>query len=30
MPESDWGFYGRRDELDQLSAIFARRRWFFV
>ncbi|MBO0700993.1 MAG: AAA family ATPase [Zavarzinella sp.] len=28
MPE--WGFYGRRDELEKLRAILARGRWFFV
>jgi uncharacterized protein len=26
----DWGFYGRRTELDQLQAILGRSRWFFV
>ncbi|WP_126148346.1 ATP-binding protein [Synechococcus elongatus] len=28
--QSGWGFYGRRDELDSLSAILSRRRWFFL
>src|SRR6267142_136233 len=26
----EWGFYGRRLELQQLAAILERRRWFFV
>lgn len=26
----EWGFYGRKLELDQLQAILQRRRWFFV
>jgi hypothetical protein len=30
MANESWGFYGRRDELDQLSGIFNRGRWFFV
>jgi hypothetical protein len=30
MSDEDWGLYGRRDELDQLSGIFDRGRWFFV
>jgi AAA+ ATPase superfamily predicted ATPase len=25
-----WGFYGRRDELDQLREILRRQRWFFL
>lgn len=25
-----WGFYGRRDELDQLREILRRERWFFL
>ena len=27
---SDWGFYGRRDELDKLRNVLDRGRWFFV
>lgn len=27
---SEWGFYGRRDELDNLRTILDRGRWFFV
>src|SRR5438874_436842 len=27
---ADWGFYGRRDELNTLRGILTRRRWFFV
>jgi uncharacterized protein len=27
---ADWGFYGRRDELDTLRGILTRGRWFFV
>ena len=27
---SGWGFYGRTDELRELSRVIARRRWFFV
>jgi AAA+ ATPase superfamily predicted ATPase len=27
---SEWGFYGRRDELDRLCEILRRRRWFFL
>lgn len=30
MPGERWGFYGRRDELDQLAGIFRRGRWFFA
>lgn len=30
MADANWGFYGRRDELDQLAGIFARHRWFFA
>lgn len=26
----NWGFYGRRDELDRLREILGRRRWFFL
>ena len=25
-----WGFYGRRLELEQLTTVLGRRRWFFV
>lgn len=28
--QKPWGFYGRQHELQQLHAILARRRWFFV
>lgn len=27
---SDWRFYGRSTELDALTAILNRRRWFFA
>lgn len=27
---ASWSFYGRRNELSQLQAILARRRWFFL
>jgi hypothetical protein len=30
MAKKDWGFYGRRDELDALTRILQRNRWFFV
>ena len=30
MSREEWGFYGRRDELDSLSRILQRNRWFFV
>jgi hypothetical protein len=30
MATKDWGFYGRRDELDVLTRILQRNRWFFV
>ena len=30
MGREEWGFYGRRDELDSLSRILQRNRWFFV
>lgn len=26
----DWGFYGRRDELDRLREILRKQRWFFL
>ena len=29
-PTKEWGFYGRKIELDELNRIFARNRWFFV
>jgi AAA+ ATPase superfamily predicted ATPase len=30
VTRSEWGFYGRRAELDRLCDILARRRWFFL
>lgn len=30
MAGQDWGFYGRRDELERLSRVLCRGRWFFV
>lgn len=27
---ASWGFYGRSRELDEMEAIFSRRRWFFA
>jgi hypothetical protein len=30
MTTVPWGFYGRRQELDQLASIIGRGRWFFV
>ncbi len=30
ITRSDWGFYGRRDELEQLREILRRKRWFFL
>lgn len=27
---SEWGFYGREDELQQLNRVFSRGRWFFA
>lgn len=30
MSRTEWGFYGRSEELDQLASIFARDRWFFL
>lgn len=30
MSESAWGFYGRRTELEQLTEILCRDRWFFL
>lgn len=30
MARQEWGFYGRRDELDALTRILRRDRWFFV
>ena len=30
IPVKPWGFYGRSLELEQLTEIFARRRWFFA
>lgn len=30
LTRSDWGFYGRREELDSLCQILRRGRWFFV
>ena len=30
MAKKNWGFYGRRDELDAMTRILLRNRWFFV
>lgn len=30
LNRSEWGFYGRREQLDQLRAILARERFFFL
>ncbi|MBP7127566.1 ATP-binding protein [Myxococcota bacterium] len=30
MSRREWGFYGRREELDLLTRILSRNRWFFV
>ena len=30
MTQSDWGFYGRRDELSRLAGILGRGRWCFA
>lgn len=30
LERMEWGFYGRRSELDQLRAIIDRDRWFFA
>jgi len=30
LTSTDWGFYGRRNELDRLCQILRRERWFFV
>ncbi|HOU53605.1 MAG TPA: ATP-binding protein [Myxococcota bacterium] len=29
MAKKEWGFYGRRDELESLTRILQRNRWFF-
>jgi AAA+ ATPase superfamily predicted ATPase len=30
MSRHEWGFYGRRQEMAQLSEVLGRGRWFFV